>query len=798
MDQGSTNDRRRRGHAGAHHAPADEAADARARDPVCGMRVDPATSPHRAEHEGHAFFFCSGGCRTRFVGDPRKYLRPGPPAAPAAPSQAVFTCPMHPEVQRIGSGPCPICGMALEPVEVATTTAPHPELIDMTRRLSVAALLTLPILGLTMGAHALGLDRFIGAQTSHRVQLGLASLVLFGAGWPLLARGAQSLATRHLNMFTLIALGTGIAWLYSLVATLAPGLFPAAFRDAQGAVDVYFESAAVITVLVLAGQVLELRAREKTGGAIRALLDLAPKRARRVDAQGAEQDVDLDAVGVGDTLIVRPGEAIPVDGRLVEGGGSVDEAMLTGESMPVTKVLGARLIGGTLNQTGSLTMVAEQVGRETVLAQIVRLVAAAQRSRAPVQRLADRVSGWFVPGVIAAAAVAFALWMAVGPEPRFSFALVAAVAVLIVACPCALGLATPMSMVVGMGRGARMGLLLRDAAALERFEAVDTLVFDKTGTLTAGTPGVVALHLAAGFTAAEVLSLAASVESRSQHPLGRAIVEHSRGIPLVPVVEFDAPTGQGVLGTVAGRTVAIGHRGFLETHGIDGTALAEEADALRRDGATAVLVGIDGRLAAVFGIADPVKPGAAAVLAALRSQGLRLVMLTGDNRVTADAVARTLGLDAVEADMLPGGKAAAIDRLKAAGRVVAMVGDGVNDAPALAAADVGIAMGTGADVALQSADVTLLGGDLAGLLRARRLSAATMANVRQNLVLAFVYNALGVPIAGGLLYPLWGLLPSPMLAAAAMALSSLSVIGNALRLDHVDLGSLPQRGKASR
>lgn len=772
---------------GLSGVPAD-AQDHRVRDPVCGMRVDPATTPHRAEHEGQSFFFCSGGCRAKFAGDPQKYLAPSPAAAPPAPHGAVFTCPMHPEVQRVGPGPCPICGMALEPVEVETTAAPNPELTDMARRLGVGALFTVPILALTMGAHALGLDRFIGPPTSHVVQLGLASLVLFGAGWPFLVRGARSLVTRHLNMFTLIALGTGIAWMYSVVATLAPGLFPPAFRDAQGAVDVYFESAAVITVLALAGQVLELRAREKTGGAIRALLDLAPKRTRRIDAGGAEQEIDLAAVVVGDRLMVRPGEAIPVDGRLVEGGGSVDEAMLTGEAMPVTKAVGARLIGGTLNQTGSLTMVAEKVGRDTMLAEIVRLVAAAQRSRAPIQRLADRVAAVFVPGVIAAAIVTFALWMAVGPEPRFPFGLVAAVSVLIVACPCALGLATPMSMVVGMGRGAHLGLLLRNAAALERFEAVDTLVFDKTGTLTAGRPAVVALHLAAGFTEAEVLPLAASLQSRSQHPLGRAIVERGRDLPLVPVADFDAPTGQGVLGTVAGRDVVIGHRRFLEANGVDGSALAAEADALRCDGATAVLVGIDGRLAAVFGIADPVKPNAAAVLAALRAEGLRLVMLTGDNRVTAEAVARTLGLDAVEADMLPSGKAAVIDRLKAEGRVVAMAGDGVNDAPALAAADVGIAMASGADVALQSADLTLLGSDLAGLLRARRLSAATMANIRQNLVLAFIYNALGVPIAGGLLYPVWSLLPSPMLAAAAMALSSLSVIGNALRLNHVNLG----------
>ena len=756
-------------------------------DPVCGMTVDPHATAHRHLYRGESYYFCSAGCRTRFAADPAKYLGPRP-AEPAAPEGTVYTCPMHPEIRQIGPGSCPICGMALEPELAGAEAGPNPELLDMTRRFWIGLALSVPVAALEMGGHITTLHMVLGQTLSNWLQFVFATPVVLWAGWPLLLRGWQSLVTRNLNMFTLIAMGTGVAWLYSLVAVLAPGIFPTAFRGPDGAVAVYFEAAAVITVLVLLGQVLELRAREQTSGAIRALLDLAPKIAHRLRDSG-EEDVALDAVAVDDRLRVRPGEKVPVDGILIEGRSSLDESMVTGESMPVTKESGAKLIAGTLNQTGSFVMRAEKVGRDTLLAQIVQMVAAAQRSRAPIQRLADRVSGWFVPVVILFALIAFAAWSIFGPEPRFSFGLVAAVTVLIIACPCALGLATPMSIMVGVGRGAQAGVLIKNAEALERMERVDTLVIDKTGTLTEGKPKVVAVVPAEGADEADVLRLAASVEQASEHPLARAIVAaaHERGLALAPVRGFNAPTGKGVVGMVERRRLALGHADFLSELGIATAALAGEAERLRQDGATAIFVAVDGRASAVIAIADPVKPTTRAALDALTADGVRIVMLTGDNRTTAHAVARRLGIAEVEAEVLPDQKSAVVEKLRRDGRVVAMAGDGVNDAPALAAAEVGIAMGTGTDVAIESAGITLLKGDLTGIVRARRLSVATMRNIRQNLFFAFVYNAAGVPIAAGVLYPVFGILLSPIVAAAAMALSSVSVVGNALRLRHTPL-----------
>jgi P-type Cu+ transporter len=696
---------------------------------------------------------------------------------------------MHPQIRQVGPGHCPICGMALEPADAAGDSGPNPELIDMTRRLRVGLGLAIPVVVLEMGGHLTNLHMLLGATLSNWIQLALATPVVLWAGWPFFVRGWQSLVSRNLNMFTLIAMGTGVAWLYSMVATIAPGIFPQAFRGPDGAVAVYFEAAAVITVLVLLGQVLELRAREQTSGAIKALLDLAPKTARRVRADGSDEDVALDAVNVGDRLRVRPGEKVPVDGVLLEGRSSLDESIVTGESMPVTKEPGAKLIGGTLNQTGGFVMRADQVGRDTLLARIVQMVAAAQRSRAPIQRLADQVAGWFVPAVILVAVLAFIAWATFGPEPRLAYGLVAAVAVLIIACPCALGLATPMSIMVGVGRGAQAGVLIKNAEALERMEKVDTLVVDKTGTLTEGKPKVVAVVAAQGFDETQVLRIAAAIERASEHPLARAIVDAAgeRGIAISAVTGFDSPTGKGVIGTVEGRHAVLGSANFLAEKGIATVALNSDADRLRRDGATAVLLAIDGQAAGIIAIADPVKPSTPAALRALTGQGVRVVMLTGDNKMTAQAVAHRLGIAEVEAEVLPDRKGAVIDKLRRDGRVVAMAGDGVNDAPALAAADVGIAMGTGADVAIESAGVTLLGGDLTGIVRARRLSAATMGNIRQNLFFAFVYNAAGVPIAAGVLYPVFGILLSPIIAAAAMSLSSVSVVANALRLRHAKL-----------
>jgi len=674
--------------------------------------------------------------------------------------------------------------MALEPMTVTADSGPNHELLDMTRRFWVGLALAAPVFLLEMGSHLFSaVQDLIPATVSAWVQLVLATPVVLWAGWPFFVRGWASVRTRNLNMFTLIAMGTGVAWAYSVVATLAPGIFPPSFRT-MGTVDVYFEAAAVITVLVLLGQVLELRAREQTSGAIKALLDLTPKTARRLGADGSDEEVPLQDVQLGDRLRVRPGERVPVDGSVEDGRSSVDEALVTGESMPVTKSAGDSLIGGTINATGALVMRAEKIGRDTMLARIVAMVAEAQRSRAPIQRMADRVAGVFVPIVIGIAVLAFAAWALLGPQPRLAHALIAAVAVLIIACPCALGLATPMSIMVGVGRGAGLGVLIKNAEALERMEKVDTLVVDKTGTLTEGRPSVTHITSTGGFDDDELLRLAAGVERASEHPLAHAILQaaDARGISVPDVEDFDAPVGRGVVGHVEGRTVVLGSADFLSSHQIDSTTLAAEADRLRADGATAIFISVDSRVAGVLAIADPVKESTPAALAALRRDGVQVVMLTGDNRVTAEAVARRLGIDRVEAEVLPDHKSDVVKRLRAAGHVVAMAGDGVNDAPALAAADVGLAMGSGTDVAIESAGVTLLGGDLMGVVRARQLSTKTMRNIRQNLVFAFVYNAAGIPIAAGILYPVSGLLLSPIIAAAAMALSSVSVIGNALRL----------------
>ena len=750
------------------------------------MKVDPATARHRFSHAGTDYFFCSARCRDRFVAAPEKFLQPDKPE-PTAPAGTIYTCPMHPEVRQVGPGSCPICGMALEPEQVSLDDAPDPELIDMTRRFWIALVLTLPVFVIEMGGH-LGLMHLVPPGWSNWICFALATPVVLWAGAPFFARGWHSLVTRNLNMFTLIAMGTGVAWVYSVVGTLAPQWFPPAFRDMDGAVAVYFEAAAVITVLVLLGQVLELRARAQTSGAIRALLGLAPKTARRITDHG-DEDVAIDAIAVGNSLRVRPGEKIPVDGVVTEGRSSVDESMVTGESMPVSKAEGDRVIGGTVNQSGGLVLRADRIGRDTMLARIVDMVARAQRSRAPIQRLADRVAGWFVPAVIVAALLAFAAWMLFGPEPRFSFGLVAAVTVLIIACPCALGLATPMSIMVGVGRGAHAGILIRDAQALERFESIDTIVIDKTGTLTEGKPKVVRVIAADGFAEHELLRLAASVERASEHPLAQAILNAANAaqLNLGEVGDFASPSGKGATGTVDGKTVALGNAMLMGELNIATPAVDGPAEAARLDGATAIYIAIDGRAAGVIAIADPIKASAKAALGALRADGLRIVMLTGDNLTTARAVARTLGIDEIEAGVLPERKSDVVQRLRRDGRRVAMVGDGVNDAPALAAADVGIAMGGGTDVAIESAGVTLLTGDLLGLVRARRLSVATMRNIRQNLGFAFLYNMAGVPIAAGVLYPVFGILLSPMVGAAAMALSSVSVIGNALRLARTKL-----------
>jgi Cu+-exporting ATPase len=753
------------------------------------MSVDPHTAKHRAQCHGRPYYFCSAGCREKFLANPARYLEleAEEPIAPV-PEGTIYTCPMHPQIRQIGPGTCPICGMALEPELATAESGPNPELLDMTLRFWIGLALALPVVAIEMGMHFTDLHRYLSPAISNWVQLLLATPVVVWAGWPFFVRGWQSLVNRSLNMFTLIAMGTGVAWVYSVVATALPSLFPPAFRGMDGAVAVYFEAAAVITVLVLLGQVLELRAREQTSGAIRALLDLAPAIGRRIRPDGTDEEVPLNQVMVDDRLRVRPGDKVPVDGEVVEGSGTVDESMVTGESMPVSKEPGSKVIAGTINQTGSLVMRAEKVGRDTMLSRIVQMVAQAQRSRAPIQRMADQVSSWFVPLVIAVAVAAFIAWSMWGPEPRMAFGLIAAVSVLIIACPCALGLATPMSIMVGVGRGAQMGVLIKNAEALERLEKVDTLVLDKTGTLTEGRPSVVQLKVNPGWSENDVLGLAASLERSSEHPLARAVVQaaEERNLRLTTATDFDAPSGKGVRGVVEGKELVIGTVKFLSELGIS-AGLSEAAEMFRQQGATAVFVSIDKDVAAVLAIADAVKPTTPEALQALRAEGIRVVMLTGDNKTTATAVARTLGIDDVRAEVLPEQKHEVIERLRKEGRVVAMAGDGVNDAPALAAADIGIAMGTGTDVAIESAGITLLKGDLRGIVRARRLSRATMRNIRQNLFFAFVYNATGVPIAAGVLYPVFGLLLSPIIAAAAMALSSVSVIGNALRLRTEDV-----------
>ena len=761
-------------------------------DPVCGMKVDPTSSKHRLEHGGTTIHFCSAGCRTKFEASPEAYLEPGEAAAPtAAQKAAIYTCPMHPQIRQQGPGSCPICGMALEPLEVVAEVGPNPELVDMARRFWIGLVLALPLLVLEMGGHipGLGLHHLVPPRVATWLQLVLATPVVLWAGWPFFVRGWRSVANRSPNMFTLIALGTGAAYAYSMVATLAPGVFPAGFRGPDGTVAVYFEPAAVITVLVLLGQVLELRAREATGGAIRALLNLAPRTARRVRPDGTDEEIVLSEVRVGDRLRVRPGDAVPVDGVVLEGRSAVDESMVTGESLPVEKGPGDPVIGGTVNGTGALVIRAERVGKDTMLARIVALVAEAQRSRAPIQRLADTVSSYFVPAVVAVALLAFVAWAVWGPTPALAYGLIAAVSVLIIACPCALGLATPMSIMVAVGKGASAGVLVKNAEAIERMEKVDTLVVDKTGTLTEGKPRVVAVVPAPGLSGAELLTLAASLERSSEHPLAAAIVAAAkeRGLALDEPAGFASVTGKGVHGKVGHRAVVLGNAALMADLGIDLGALAEKAEELRRDGATALFVAVDRRPGGVIAVADPVKPTAPAALETLRADGIRIVMLTGDNRTTAEAVARKLGIRDVEAEVLPEDKRDVVRRLRAEGRVVAMAGDGVNDAPALAEADVGIAMGTGTEVAMLSAGVTLVRGDLTGIVRARRLSRAAMRNIRQNLFLAFVYNSLGVPVAAGVLYPVTGLLLSPEVAALAMALSSVSVIGNALRLRTVRL-----------
>ena len=769
-------------------------------DPVCGRRVDPTTARYRLDSPKGTVYFCSERCQQKFRADPDEYLKttaseqaaqsPGRADAPRAPQGAepgvVYTCPMHPQIRRDEPGNCPICGMTLEPVRPAAGDGTSPELRDMTRRFWVGAAFALPTVILEMGGHLpeLNLHHYISPVTSMWLQFALGTPVVLWAGWPLLERGWASVHNRSLNMFSLIALGVGAAYLYSLVATLLPALFPTALRGEGGLIPVYYEAAAVITVLVLLGQVLELRARETTGSAIRALLNLAPKIARRIRADGSDEAITLDQVQVGDRLRVRPGEAIPVDGSVLEGNSAVDESMVTGESLPVSKEGGAKVIGGTINGTGALIMRAERVGADTMLSRIVHMVAEAQRSRAPIQRLADVVSAWFVPAVIVVAIGAFIVWMISGPEPQLAYALVAAVSVLIIACPCALGLATPMSIMVGIGKGATAGVLIKSAEAIERFEKIDTLVVDKTGTLTDGKPRVVSVVPAQGFDEATVLSLAASLERSSEHPLAAAIAASARerGFASHEVADFRSVTGKGVIGKLGNRQVAVGNSRLLEDLGVTVTELEVRAEAFRHEGATSMFVAVDGRPAGVIAVADPVKASTPAALEALRRDGIRIVMVTGDHRATAQAVAQKLGIMDIRAEVLPEHKNAIVKRLRSEGRTVAMAGDGVNDAPALAEAEVGVAMGTGADVAMQSAGVTLVKGDLAGIARARTLSRATMRNIRENLFLAFVYNVIGIPIAAGALYPVFGVLLSPIIAAAAMSLSSVSVIGNALRL----------------
>ena len=774
-----------------HHP--ESATGATERDPVCGMMVDPTMAAETIEHSGRTWYFCSKGCATKFRADPERYApsHDEPPSAPmaSAAAGALWTCPMHPEIVRDRPGSCPICGMALEPKTVSLDDEENPELADMTRRFWTGVVLSVPLLLLAMGAMIPALHDLLPARTRQWVELALASPVVLWAGWPFFERGWHSVRNRRLNMFTLIAMGVGAAYSFSVVAVLVPGLFPDSFRGMGGTVPVYFEAAAIITTLVLLGQVLELRARSRTSSAIKALLRLAPATALRVRADGGDEEIPLSHVHVGDRLRVRPGDKVPVDGSLVEGHSSIDESMLSGEPIPVEKRTGDKVTGGTLNGTGSFVMMAEKVGSDTVLARIVQMVNEAQRSRAPIQRLADQVSAWFVPAVIVVAAATFVIWALFGPEPKLAHGLVNAVAVLIIACPCALGLATPMSIMVGTGRGAGAGVLFRSAEALERFEKVTTLVVDKTGTLTQGRPQLSAAEPAPGFQADDVLRVAAAVERGSEHPLAAAITAgaKARQLPVQDATEFQSRTGLGLVGVVAGQRVAVGNQALMEESGVALGPLSDRADQLRSEGQTVVFVALDGKPAGLLGVSDPIKESTTEAIGLLHQAGIRLVMLTGDSRRTAEAVARQLGIDEVQAEVMPDQKRAVIQKLQAARKVVAMAGDGVNDAPALAQADVGIAMGTGTDVAIESAGVTLVQGDLRGIARARRLSQAVMRNIRQNLFFAFIYNVLGVPIAAGVLYPVFGLLLSPIIAAAAMTFSSVSVIANALRLRRVAL-----------
>ncbi|HEU4498568.1 MAG TPA: heavy metal translocating P-type ATPase [Sphingomicrobium sp.] len=759
-----------------------------ATDPVCGMKVDTRTASHRHQHGENDYYFCSAHCLDKFKASPRQYLSPPENEPVEMAAGTIWTCPMHPEIRRDGPGQCPICGMALEPLEPTLEEGPNPELIDMNRRFWVSAVLSLPLVVLTFGAELLGWEP-IPMRQSMWVQLALATPVVLWGGWPFFERFWASLQRRHLNMFTLIGLGVGVAYGYSVVAALAPQIFPASLRTMGGLVPVYFEAAAVITTLVLLGQVLELRARSATGKAIKALLGLAPKSARRVKTDGDEEDIPLEHVHVGDLLRVRPGEKVPVDGVVVEGHSSVDESMISGEPVPVEKLPGAKMTGATVNGTGSLVMRAERVGRDTMLSQIVHMVAEAQRSRAPIQALADKVSAWFVPAVVAVAVIAFIIWNLAGPDPRLAHALVNAIAVLIIACPCALGLATPMSIMVGTGRGATVGVLVKNAEALELMEKVDTLVVDKTGTLTLGKPRLIEVKPVNGFDEAEALGLSAALERGSEHPLASAIVEgaQERGLKLAESGGFASHTGKGVTGTVEGHNVGLGNKALLTDLGVDTSILEPEADGHRAEGRGVMFVAIDGKLAGLLVVADPIKESALSAIAELQRRGVHVVMMTGDNRRTAEAVARQVGIDEVMADVLPNQKQAKVEELRQQGRRVAMAGDGINDAPALAAADVGIAMGTGTDVAMESAHVTLVKGDLIGIVRARHLSRATMRNIRENLFFSFVFNAAGVPIAAGVLYPWFGILLSPIIAGAAMAFSSVAVIGNSLRLNRVRL-----------
>lgn len=762
-----------------HGAASDEKTE---KDPVCGMRVNPHTTPHRAQHAGRTYYFCAARCREKFEADPARYLD-GKPAAPAAPAGTVYTCPMHPEIRQIGPGDCPKCGMALEPL--MPTGEDDGELGRVRNKFFVAAAFALPLLVIAMGPHLAGLH--FGAETTGLLrwaELLLSAPLVLWAGAAYYRRGWQGALAGSPNMYTLIGLGVLVAFGYSLAATFAPQVFPPVMRDAHGYVGVYFEAAGVIVALALLGEWLELRARGKTSSAIRRLLDLAPKTARRIRADGVEEDVPLDAIALGDRLRVRPGEKVPVDGRVADGHSSVDESMLSGEAVPVEKSIGDRVTGATVNGSGALTIVAERIGQDSTLARIVSLVAEAQRSKAPLQRLADRISAVFVPAVVAIAALTFLVWLTFGPEPRLAHALVNAVAVLIIACPCALGLATPISIMVASGRGAEAGVLFRDASAIEALARVDTLALDKTGTLTEGRPRLTDVVAAQGFDETAVLQAAASLEAASEHPLARAVLEaaRERGIQAQPVRGFHAAAGQGVQGEVDGRALALGNARMLQGAGADASALQARAENLRGEGKTVMFLAVDGRLAGLIAAQDPVKPGARAMLAALREEGLRVAVLSGDAEATVAAVARTLGIEEFRAAQSPEDKAAWVVAQRKNGRKVAMAGDGINDAPALAAADVGIAMGDGTDVAIESARVTLVKGELSGLVRARALAHATLRNVRQNLLFAFLYNALGIPLAAGVLYPLTGWLPSPIVAAAAMSLSSVSVIANALRL----------------